>query len=218
MAGRNVANDRTAVVEAMASLDRTRVLELAERLRRNGLQPYEVYELLHRGTEMVNNSYAAGEYFIADLIAADVIFKDVVERLGSSESPELRQNGGRVLLGTVKGDIHDLGKSLIMLLLRQNGFEAEDVGNDIPPERFVSAVLTSAPDILILSGTISGSEIMMARTIEAMEEAGLRDSVRVLLGGNCINEQQAFAIGADGYAARPFDCLRLCRMLTSQEG
>ena len=212
-----MASDKEQIVESMASLDREKVLLLSDKLLKQGLPSSELFELLRRGIDLVSNSYAAGEYFIADLIMADAIFQEVIKKAMGDGEGYVRPVYGSVVIGTVQGDIHELGKSLVQLILQYNGFQVEDLGADISPQKFVSALMTYAPDLLILSGTISGSEIMMARTIEAVEEAGLRHCVRIILGGACITEKQAYAIGADGYSKEPSDCLRLCRQFTLGE-
>ena len=212
-----MAGKREQLTEAAAHLDREKVLALSKELLQQNTPPLELFDLLRQGTEQVSNSYAAGEYFIADLIMADYIFKEVVKLAMGAESGYLPPSLGNVLLGTVQGDIHELGKNLVDATLRYNGFTVEDLGTDISPESFVSAILTHTPDVLILSGTIAGSEIMMARTIEAIENAGLRHCVKIILGGSCINEKHAYAIGADGYSGHPLDCLRLCRQFAGGE-
>jgi len=212
-----MAGKREQLTEAVAHLDREKVFSLSRELLQQNIPPLELFDLLRLGTEQVSNSYAAGEYFIADLIMADYIFKEVVKLAMGSEAEYVRPSLGSVLLGTVQGDIHELGKNLVDATLRYNGFTVEDLGTDLSPEKFVSAILTYAPDVLILSGTIAGSEIMMARTIEAIENAGLRHCVKIILGGSCISEKQAFAIGADGYSGYPVDCLRLCKQFLGGE-
>ena len=187
------------------------VLEGTDILLANGVPSEEIFALLRRGMDLVNNSCTAGEYFIADLIMANNIYREALDRITRGSPLGGRGELGRVLMGTVQGDIHDLGKNLIALLLRNSGFEVIDLGVSVSPEQFAAAVLTHAPNLLVVSGSISGSEIMMARTIEVIENAGVRNCIRIILGGNCIDERGALMIGADAYSRDILDCVRLCR-------
>lgn len=208
-----MVSDSENLVEYMASLDRTRVLLMTRKMLNSGTSSDDIFELIHRGSEQVSNSYSAGEYFIADLIMSDLISREVAEIIMNATDASERPIYGTVMLATVQGDIHDMGKGFTGLMLTQNGFRVNDIGSDISSDGIVSSILTNAPDAIILYGSIDGSEIMMARTIEEIENAGLRGCIKIILSGSCVNERQSFAIGADGYAFRPVDSLRLCRQM-----
>ena len=205
--------EKERLVRYLAELNDGKTLSSVDILLSCGVPSDELLSLLRRGMEQVNASYVAGEYFIADLIMANNIYREAVRRILGRDGRFYENTIGKAVIGTVSGDIHELGKNLIAMTLRCSGFAVTDIGTDVPPEQYVSAVMTEAPHLLILSGTISGSEIMMARTIEAIEDAGIRSCVRIVLGGNCIDEKQAILIGADAYSRDPIDCLRLCRQL-----
>lgn len=209
-------SNREKLVSSLAQLNLKAVLENTDLLLSAGVPEEEIFALLQRGMDLVNNSCSAGEYFIADLIMANNIYSAALDRITQDRTGS-RGEIGKVLMGTVQGDIHDLGKNLIALLLRNSGFGVVDLGVNISPERFCSAVLTYTPNLLIISGSLSGSEIMMARTIEVIENAGIRNAIRVILGGNCINERQALMIGADAYSRDILDCVRLSRRLVLGE-
>ena len=204
-------SERERLVSSLAQLNMKAALESTDELIASGVPGEEIFALLRRGMDLVNNSCTAGEYFIADLIMANNIYREALDRITRSSVPGVSAELGRVLMGTVQGDIHDLGKNLIALLLRNSGFEVIDLGVSVSPERFCSAVLTHTPNLLVVSGSIHGSEIMMARTIEVIENAGVRNCIRVILGGNCIDERGALMIGADAYSRDLLDCVRLCR-------
>lgn len=210
-------SDKEILVRYLAELNSPKVLEITRSLLASGTPSGEIFLLLRRGMDQVNNSCVAGEYFIADLIMANNIYREAVSIAISQNSGFRDETLGTVLMGTVQGDIHGLGKDLISKILMCSGFETFDLGVDVSPERFVSAILTHTPNLLVLSGTISGSEIMMARTIEAIEAAGVRGCIRIILGGNCIDEKQSLLIGADAYSRDLFDCLRLCKQLALGE-
>ena len=211
-------SNRERLVVSLAQLNMKAVLECTDLLLSAGVAGEEIFALLQRGMDQVNNSCSAGEYFIADLIMANNIYSAALDRVTKDHTLSSRSEIGKVLMGTVQGDIHDLGKNLIALLLRNSGFGVIDLGASVSPERFCSAVLTYTPNLLIISGSISGSEIMMARTIEVIEDAGIRNAIRIILGGNCINERQALMFGADAYSRDILDCVRLSRRFVSGEG
>ncbi len=206
-----LSNEREKLIRNLAQLNPEGVLQATDALLQAHVSSDEILTHLHRGMDQVNSSCIAGEYFIADLIMANNIYREAVDRVTSYGRSVRQQSIGKVMMGTVQGDIHELGKNLISIILRNSGFEIVDLGVNVSPERFCAGVLTHAPNLLVLSGTISGSEIMMARTIEAIEQAGIRDCVRIILGGNCIDESHAILIGADAYSRDLVDCLRLCR-------
>ena len=210
-------SNRERLVTSLAQLNMKAVLENTDILLSAGVPGEEIFVLLQRGMDLVNNSCSAGEYFIADLIMANNIYSAALDRITRDSALANRSEIGKVLMGTVQGDIHDLGKNLIALLLRNSGFTVIDLGSSVSPERFSSAVLTYAPNLLVISGSLSGSEIMMARTIEVIEDAGIRSAIRIILGGNCINERQALMIGADAYSRDILDCVRLSRRLVLGE-
>ena len=171
-------SDRERLVTSLAQLNMKAVLESTDKLLSLGVPGEEIFALLQRGMDLVNNSCTAGEYFIADLIMANNIYREALDHLTRSNPAGAIGGMGKVLMGTVQGDIHDLGKNLIALLLRNGGFEVTDLGVSVPPERFSSAVLTEAPDLLIISGTLSGSEIMIA---DARHEELMNETVQYLL-------------------------------------
>ena len=209
--------EKEKLSEYLAELDREAVFAATETLLADGATAREIISRLLAGMELVNSKCEAGEYFISDLIMANHIYREAMDRVMRGRPIYRRDIIGRALLGTVQGDIHELGKNLISIILQNGGFETVDLGADVSPERFVSAVLTCAPDVLILSGTISGSEIMMEKTVEALKKSGVRDCVHLILGGNCVTEEQAMRMGADAYSESLIGCLGICRRFVLKE-
>ena len=209
--------EKEQLQEELTELNMESVLELTDRLLRADVSAEEIFSLLRQGLVRVNDRCEAGRYFIADLIMANNIFREAVSRVTSFRTVERTGTEGRVLMGTVQGDIHELGKNLISIILRNSGFETVDLGVDVSPKRFCNAVFTYAPDVVVLSGTLSGGDRRMAETIQALERAGIRSTVRVILGGSCIDERQALQIGADAYSRELLDCLRLCRRFAGEK-
>lgn len=147
----------------------------------------------------VGRLFENGECFVPELLVAARATKEIFGIL----RPLLAQTGaeprGRVVLGTVRGDLHDIGKNLVAAMLEGGGFEVIDLGVDVPPEKFVAAVRENLPQILGLSALLTSTLPAMKVVIEALKEAGIRNSVRIMVGGAPVTQAYADAIGADGY-------------------
>jgi methylmalonyl-CoA mutase cobalamin-binding domain/chain len=179
------------IVEAMAKLDKNSVLSaVKEELERNK-DPLQIIEDLRRGLDIVGEKYENGEYFLLELIMAGEIFKDassfilpkIKERYGGVSKK------GKVLIGTVAGDIHDLGKNIVSTLLECAGFEVIDLGVDVPAEVFVEKIKEHKPEVVAMSGLLTASIDEMNKTIEAIKHAGLREKVKVIVGGGIVGEE-----------------------------
>ena len=178
------------LVSAMSRLDKDRVVELVKTLLNESKDPLEIIETLRKGLEIVGEKFEKGEYFLMDLMWSAEIFKAATEIV----LPEIEKKRGHVpakgklLIGTVKGDIHDVGKNLVIALARCAGFEVIDLGVDVPPEVFVENVKKHKPDIVGMSGLLTASIEAMQNTIEALEKAGVRDQVKIIVGGGVVGE------------------------------
>ncbi len=196
--------------ESMRDLDELRVLQYAVEMAAEGHSSYEIFESLLEGIGAVDALYESGRYFIADLIMAGHIMKSVMNKVLVFHGSEEFSSFGKVIIATVKDDIHELGKNVVTDVLRHNGFEVVDLGADVSPERITEAVREMAPNILILSGTLKSSAKRMAESIAALIRAGLRRSIRVVVGGGAATPQTAEEMGADAYSANIKDCLKAC--------
>ena len=161
-------------------------------------------EILNQGfitaMEEVGRRYEAGEYFIPEMLVAARAMKAGLEILRPLLVAEKVEPLGRVVLGTVQGDLHDIGKNLVRMMLEGAGFQVFDLGVDVPPQRFVEAVREQAPDLVGMSALLTTTMPAMQRTIEALVAAGQRGSVTVMVGGASLTESYAQKIGADLYA------------------
>jgi 5-methyltetrahydrofolate--homocysteine methyltransferase len=148
----------------------------------------------------VGRRFESGEFFVPELILAARAMKSALELI----RPLLVQTGaksiGRVVIGTVKGDMHDIGKNLVAALLEGAGFEVMDLGSNVPPERFVEAVRSTRADIVALSALLTTTMPAMRVTVDALKTAGVRDQVKILIGGAPITARFSEEIGADGYS------------------
>ncbi len=162
----------------------------------------------------VGRLFEANEYFVPEMLVAARAMQAGLALL----KPYLAEAGaapaGRVVIGTVKGDLHDIGKNLVAMMLEGSGFEVVDLGTDVSPERFVRAVVDNRPHVVGMSALLTTTMPSMGTTIKALQEAGLRDQVKVMIGGAPVTDAFAQQIGADGYSPDASSAVRLAKALT----
>jgi len=182
-------------------------------------QHVSVQDIINRGlTEgmgVVGRKFETKEYFIPDMLASAEAVGAAMEIL----EPHLAKSGikpkGRIIVATVQGDLHDIGKNIVSILLRGAGYTVKDLGNDIPPQTIVDAVKEEHPQFLGLSALLTSTMAHMGETIQALVDSGLRDKVKVIIGGAPVSEEFAQSIGADGYGADGFQAVAVVESLSS---
>jgi corrinoid protein of di/trimethylamine methyltransferase len=176
--------------------------ELAQQALNQGLDPLAcINEGLTRGIDRVGELFAEGEYFLPDLIIGGEAMKMALAILEPAlAADQEREVAGRVVLGTVEGDLHEIGKTLVGTMLTANGFQVTDIGIDQPASEFVTAVKEAGATLVGASALLTTTIPEQQKIIEALEEAGLRDQVKVMVGGAPVTQAWADKIGADGYA------------------
>ncbi len=202
------------IKEALVDLDEEALLNAVEEALRAGV-PAEriVFEAMSRGMEEVGKLFETGEYFLAEMIIAADIFRKAMERLqplleeAASSAARAR---GRVVIGTVEGDVHDIGKSLVASMLRAAGFEVIDLGVDVPAERFAEAVEKYQPDIVAMSALLTTTMKNMEKVVKTLEERGLRSRVKIVIGGAPTTPEFAERIGADAWARNAVEAVKKC--------
>jgi corrinoid protein of di/trimethylamine methyltransferase len=173
---------------------------------------------LMKGLLNMGDKWAKGEAFITEVMLAATALKAGLDIL----EPALRQKGkrietvGRVVIGTVQGDIHDIGKSIVAAMLKAVGFEVQDLGVDVSSEKFVEAVKKYDPQIVGMSALLTTSMLEQRKLIEGLREAGLRDKVRVIVGGAPVTKAWASEIGADAYGEDAFEAVNKTKLLVSK--
>ncbi|MCK8825356.1 corrinoid protein [Fuchsiella alkaliacetigena] len=189
------------VIEAVIAGEVEKVAELTQELVDAGEKPQEIISQgLVGGMDVVGKRFKANEMFVPEvLIAAKAMHSgmDIVKPLltdGESSS------AGTIVIGTVEGDLHDIGKNLVAMMLEGAGFEVIDIGIDIPAAEFVEAVKENQPDIVGISALLTTTMPAMEETVQALEEAGVREQVKIMVGGAPVSKDFADEIGADGYA------------------
>ena len=208
--GSLIASLRQAVIDgqaAAAAAATTRALAA-------GLPPRTlVDEALIPAMDEAGRLFERGEFFVPELLVAARALKASQAIITPLLAGSPAAAAGRIAIGTVKGDMHDIGKNLVVALLQGGGFEVVDLGADVPPERFVAAVTESKADILGLSALLTTTMLQMKSTVQALEQAGVRRSVRVIVGGAPVTQRFADEIGADGFADNAAAAVVLARRL-----
>ncbi|MEI7848334.1 MAG: cobalamin-dependent protein [Chloroflexota bacterium] len=204
----------------VANLEEEAVLELVKQRIAAGEDPLRIIDECNQGMRTVGQMYESGEYFVSGLIMSGEIFREVVE----IAQPILQQHAdgkssGRVLLGTVSGDIHDIGKNMAGTLLVCYGFTVIDLGVDVPPALFAERAVEVKPDLVGLSGLITASFDMMKETITNLrEKASLHHlSFPIIVGGGMIDEQVCRYVGADYWVRDAMSGVRLCQELMERK-
>jgi corrinoid protein of di/trimethylamine methyltransferase len=168
-----------------------------------------------RGLQVIGDRFGVGDCFLPDLVMAAEAMKSALAILEPSlqASGEKRHSFGKAVAGTVKGDIHDIGKSIVCTMLTAHGFEVIDLGVDVSPEQYVEAVRQHQPDLVMLSALLTTTMSNQQKTIELLKTAGLRDGVRVMVGGAPVTQEWAKQIEADGFGADAIEAVSLAKML-----
>jgi corrinoid protein of di/trimethylamine methyltransferase len=168
------------------------------------------------GMNVVGEKFQSGEYFLPHLIIAASGMQQAMELLEPElqARQEVAERAGTVVIGSVAGDIHEIGKSLVGTMMAASGFQVYDVGVDVPTETFVAKVQETGADVLGLSALLTTTMTVQREIIEALEEAGIRDQVKVIIGGAPVNQEWADTIGADGYADDAVGAIELVKRLT----
>jgi dimethylamine corrinoid protein len=199
----------TALTTKLVELDEAAVLAEVETARQAGIAAADIIAALQEGMRVIGDKYEAGEYYLSELIMSAEIFKGALATLGVDQADASAGTRGTVVLGTVKGDIHDIGKNIVASVLRANGFGVVDLGVDVAPAAFVAAAKDSQAQLVGLSCLLTTSFAAMEETIKALDAAGMRPTVRVLIGGGPVTREVGAQIGADGAGASAQEAVAL---------
>jgi trimethylamine corrinoid protein len=188
------------LVEAIADLKEEEALRIAKRKLDAGEDPAGILEAARKAMELVGARFASCEYFIPDLVYSGEILKEISELVKPRLGGQARLGRlGKCVIGTVAGDIHDIGKDIVAFMLDANGFEVVDLGVDVPANRFVEKIQEVNPQVVGLSGFLTLAFDSMKETVEAIAKAGLRDRVKIMVGGGQVDDQVRKYAGADAY-------------------
>ena len=196
----------------MADLDEEKLMAAVKRRVQEKASPLEVLDECREGIRIVGERYGKGDYFVSDLVMSAEIFKGVLVlleplmKVGSSG-----KSSGKVVFGTVKGDIHNIGKDIVVSMLNANGFEVFDLGVDVPAEVFVNKVKETGAQIIGLSGLLTLAYDSMQATVVALTQAGLRKQVKVMVGGSMMSDSVCAYIGADAWGNNVASAMTLAK-------
>jgi 5-methyltetrahydrofolate--homocysteine methyltransferase len=198
------------LIEAFTSIQEEDVVKIVNRMLEDGTDPMDVIEVCKNAVRIIGDRFEAGEVFIPELIMAG----EIMARISAELKPRLKTDSektskGKVLFGTVKGDIHDIGKDIVVFMLEVNGFEVLDLGVDVPASTFVQQIRETQAPVLGLSGLLSLAFDSMKETIAAIEGAGLREDLKIMIGGGPVDETVRTYSGADAWGANAMAAVSL---------
>ena len=200
------------LIEAIVNMKEEETIAIVRNMLDNNEDPMKILDTCKEAMETVGKRFEEGDYFLPELIMAGEMLKQISEYI----KPKLhgdtkRERLGKVLIGTVEGDIHDIGKDIVVFMLDVNGFEVLDLGIDVPVQKFVDAVRDFQPEVVGLSGFLTVAYNAMKATVDALSEAGIRDDIKIMIGGGQIDDAVLEYSGADAYGTNAIDAVRLSR-------
>ncbi len=185
------------LASALVELEEKEVETLVSAKLASGVPPVTILEEMRQGMVEIGDRFAGGTYFLTDLIMAAEIFGQTMKKIEPLLDGESGGTAGEVVFATVKGDVHDIGKNIVVAMLRGAGFRVHDLGVDVPPERIVEKLKETSAHLLGLSALLTTSFDSMKATVEAVKRAGLRDRVKIMIGGGPVDERVRAFVGAD---------------------
>jgi methylmalonyl-CoA mutase cobalamin-binding domain/chain len=188
---------RDKIIEAIIELDELVALELADEMIKSGIDPVEILERCREGMSIVGEKFEKGDFFLSEMIMAAEIFNQIMNIVKPHLKSTMPESKGKIVIGTVEGDVHDIGKNIVIALLEAEGFDIIDLGVDVPPATFVEAIKEYEPDIVGMSSLLTVALETTKQTIEAITEAGLRDKVKIIIGGGRIDAPATEYINPD---------------------
>jgi methanogenic corrinoid protein MtbC1 len=200
------------LVQAIADMRDADAVAIARQILNSNADPISILDDCRAAMEIVGRRFEAGEYFLPELILAGETLKQIAVLV----KPRIQQmsaasHGAKIVLGTVQGDIHDIGKDIVGFMLDVNGFQVYDLGVDVPAQIFVKKISVIKPDIVALSGFLTLAFNSMKNTIAAIQAAGLRDQVKIMIGGGTMDDNVRAYVGADAYGASAIAAVALAR-------
>jgi methanogenic corrinoid protein MtbC1 len=189
------------LVNAIADMKEAEALRIAKEMVEGGSDPMEVLDAARKAMGIVGQRYEEGSYFLPELILAGVMLNQIADMVKPklAETVEKEERYGKVVIGTVEGDIHDIGKDIVVFMLDVNGFDVLDLGIDVPADKFVEAIEDFQPQVVGLSGFLTLAFDSMKETVEAVKQAGLRNKVKIMIGGGQMSDEIRKYTGADAY-------------------
>lgn len=204
--------DKQAIIDAMADLEEDELYDYMNEIMDNdGEGVQEALEACQEGMKIVGDRFEEGEYFVGDLIYAGEILTEATNIIKPALTGEGQEKFGKMILCTVKNDLHDIGKNIVRAMLEAGGFEVVDLGIDVDPQTIVDTAKNEGIKIIALSGVLTLAVDSMKDTIEAFKAAGMRDDVKIIVGGAPVTETVCASVGADEWALSPQKTVSVCQ-------
>ena len=198
-------------IREIVELNENNINGLVKKKLENNEDPLKIMDEVREAMKIIGDKFNKKEYFLPELIMSGEILTQIFETLGPKlkEAQKGGEKKGKVLLGTVYGDIHDIGKDVVKFMLDANGFEVMDLGVDVPVDKFISSLKEFKPKVLALSGFLTLAYDSMKEIIEKLKSEGLRDNVKIMIGGGTVDERIVEYVGADAYGESAVDAVNL---------
>lgn len=209
----DIANENL-LLRAVADLEQEQVHQLIHLLLQKDYTEVELLPLMNQGVAMVGNRFESGEYYLADMIFAGRIYRDVIQTIRDHRPKSTGLQAATILIGVVENDIHDIGKDIIVGMLELEGFYVIDLGINVSPETFTAAALQYRPDVIALCGLLSTSALAMKQIIRRLEKANIHSFSRIIIGGGCVSSTVCAQVGADAFFIEPADTIKYCKQIT----
>lgn len=208
--------DKQAIIDAMADLEEDELYDYMNEIMDNdGEGVQEALEACQEGMKIVGDRFEEGEYFVGDLIYAGEILTEATNIIKPALTGDGQEKFGKMILCTVKNDLHDIGKNIVRAMLEAGGFEVMDLGIDVDPQTIVDTAKNEGIKIIALSGVLTLAVDSMKDTIEAFKAAGMRDDVKIIVGGAPVTETVCASVGADEWALSPQKTVSVCQAWAS---
>jgi len=200
------------LINLIADLKEKETLAMVKEKMSQGADPFSLLDDTRKAMEIVGKRFESGDYFLPDLIMAGAIIGEISKMIKPHIQKERAETKkGKVIIGTVAGDIHDIGKDIVVFMLDVNGYDVVDLGIDVPVDTFVSRIKEVNSPVVGLSGFLTLAFDSMKKTVEAIEKAGLRQGVKIMIGGGQIDEEVRKYVKADAYGKDAVAAVTLCR-------
>jgi methylmalonyl-CoA mutase cobalamin-binding domain/chain len=206
------------VLKSIVEMEEEEAVNKAKEYLEGGGDAQKLLEVCRDAMGKIGERFEKGEYFLSELILGGEIFKEIMEFTLPKIKGGSEKKLGKIVLGTVKEDVHNIGKDIFKVFAEASGFEVIDIGIDTPEEKFVEAVKEHKPDIVGMSCLITAGVTSMKKTVDKLKEAGLRDSIKIIIGGGRVDESVKEFTGADAWADDAAKGVRLCKQLIGVEG
>ncbi len=208
--------DKQAIIDAMADLEEDELYDYMNEIMDNdGEGVQEALEACQEGMKIVGDRFEEGEYFVGDLIYAGEILTEATNIIKPALTGDGQEKFGKMILCTVKNDLHDIGKNIVRAMLEAGGFDVVDLGIDVDPQTIVDTAKNEGIKIIALSGVLTLAVDSMKDTIEAFKAAGMRDDVKIIVGGAPVTETVCASVGADEWALSPQKTVSVCQAWAS---